>query len=402
MRSPDSIVVPTAVRSRLERLRLDRRVQTAIAFFRQSICEIQEEQLRITKIPAPPFEEAERAGYFLRCLTDSGFDAKTDAIGNVVVTFDGSGSDPLVVGAHLDTVFPRDTRLQLERRPPELRLPGITDNGAGLVAGLWLFRAAREAGMTFNRPLLLVGNVGEEGVGNLRGIRHLFENPPWSGDGCEFVALDGAGLQRITVRGLGSRRFRVRMTGPGGHSWTDFPKPNPIDALAIAIQDLNRALIDQPPRTAHNVGVIKGGISVNAIPSEAHMEVDSRATSEANLDEMESSIRSAATVAAERVGVTCDIEVIGRRPSGETSPGARLVQTMLEATRLCGVEPVLDIGSTDANIPMSLGIPAVSIGGGGSGGNIHTLDEWFDPTGRHVGLERLLLLVAALAGLKGC
>ena len=246
-----------------------------------------------------------------------------------------------------------------------------------------------------------MGNVGEEGVGNLRGIRHLFENPPWSGDGCEFVALDGAGLQRITVRGLGSRRFRVRMTGPGGHSWTDFPKPNPIDALAIAIQDLNRALIDQPPGTAHNVGVIQGGISVNAIPSEAHMEVDFRATSEANLDEMESSIRSAARGAAERVGVTCDIEVIGRRPSGETSPGAGLVQTMLEATRLCGVEPVLDIGSTDANIPMSLGIPAVSIGGGGSGGKIHTLDEWFDPTGRHVGLERLLLLVAALAGLKG-
>ena len=157
MRSPDSIVVSTAVRSRLERLRLDRRVQTALEFFRQNVREIEEEQVRITKIPAPPFEEAERARYFLRYLADSGFDAKTDAIGNVVATFDGSGSDPLVVGAHLDTVFPRDTRLQLERRPPELRLPGITDNGAGLVAGLWLFRAAREAGMTFNRPFAARG-----------------------------------------------------------------------------------------------------------------------------------------------------------------------------------------------------------------------------------------------------
>ena len=400
MRSPDPIVISTAVRSRLQRLRFDPRVGAAIEFFRSNVQEIEDDQVRITRIPAPPFEEAERASHFLRCLADSGFDATRDAIGNVIATFDGSGSDPLVVGAHLDTVFPRDTRLELERRPPVLRLPGITDNGAGLVAGLWLFRAARETRMTFDRPLLLVGNVGEEGVGNLRGVRHLFENPPWSGDGCEFVALDGAGLQRITVRGLGSRRFRVRMTGPGGHSWADFPKPNPIDALAVAIQGLNHAFRDQPPGATHNVGVIHGGISVNAIPSEAHMDVDLRATSEANLDDMESSIRSGATGAAERVGVTCEIEGIGRRPSGETSLKAGLVQTMLEATRLCGVEPVLDIGSTDANIPMSLGIPAVSIGGGGSGGNIHSLDEWFDPTGRPVGLERLLLLVAALARLK--
>ena len=400
MRSPDSIVTSTTVRLRLQRLRLDPRVQAAIEFFRRNVEEIEEEQVRITRIPAPPFEEAERADHFLRRLTDSGFDATRDAIGNVIAIFEESGSDPLVVGAHLDTVFPRDTPLELDRRPPVLRLPGITDNGTGLVAGIWLFRAAREAGMEFERPLLLVGNVGEEGVGNLRGIRHLFENPPWSGDSCEFVALDGAGLQRITVCGLGSRRFRVRMTGPGGHSWADFPRPNPIDALAVAIQDLNLALRDPPPGTTHNVGVIHGGISVNAIPSEAYMEVDLRATSETNLDDMERCFRSAATRAAERVGVTCDIEVIGRRPSGETSPGAGLVQTAVEATRLCGVAPILDIGSTDANVPMSLGIPALSIGGGGSGGNIHSLEEWFDPTGRHVGLERLLLLVAVLAGLK--
>ncbi len=387
-----------SIRSRLQEIRSDPGIGRAVRFYAESEQLILEDQVRLTMVPAPPFEESKRAACFKEMLADAGFDSTIDSIGNVVAAYERFGNNPLVVGAHLDTVFPDNTRLEPERKASVVRLPGIADNGVGLVSALWLFKALRMAGLRFDRPLVLIANVGEEGIGNLRGARHVFENPPWDGNSCEFVAIDGCGIRRITNRGLGSRRYLVRMTGPGGHSWADFPRPNPINGLAEAIHAFAPLMTPLPGGVAYNIGVIEGGISVNAIPSEARMEVDVRSGDEGLLDNMESRLYRTVEVVATRVGVDHSIDVIGKRPSGRTSTDTALVRTALEATRLIGVDPVLDLGSTDANIPMSQGIPAISIGGGGRCGNIHTEKEWFDPTNRIAGLERLLVLVASLAG----
>ena len=389
-----------SLRSRVQGIRSDRGVRAAIRFCADGEGMILEDQVRLTLIPAPPFAESERAASFSKMLAEAGFDPTIDSLGNVVSAYEHYGENPLLVGAHLDTVFPEGTPLHLDRKASVLSLPGIADNGAGLVAGLWLFKAARAAGLRFERPLVLIANVGEEGIGNLRGVRHVFENPQWSGSEPEFVALDGCGIQRITNRGLGSRRYLVRMTGPGGHSWADFPRPNPINGLAAAIQKFSSSMVSVPDGIAYNVGVIEGGISVNAIPAEARMEVDLRSGDEGLLDDMESRLRGSVTTAARRIGVDARIEIIGNRPSGITSTDTLLVRTALETTRLLGVDPILGMGSTDANVPMAMGLPAISIGAGGTCGRIHTEGEWFDSTNRNTGLERLLVLVAALAKLS--
>lgn len=402
MSTHPTIAQDSNVRVRLEEIRSDPRIQTALRYCRERASQIEDSQVEITRVPAPPFGESARALHFSGELRRAGFDPHIDAVGNVLTAYEEYGPNPVVVGAHLDTVFPADTPLELERQGGVLRLPGIADNGAGLVALLWVFAAARVAGVEFDRPVVLVGSVGEEGVGDLRGIRHLFELPPWEGTECEFVALDVGGLHRITNRGLGSRRFQVLMAGPGGHSWTDFPRPNPIEGLAAAVLGLPDALTVTRREAAYNVGVIDGGISVNAIPSSARMEVELRATTEARLDAMEESFRRVVDDAAGKDKVDRWVDEIGRRPSGHTPLEAPLVRSAIEATRLQGVRPALGIGSTDANGPMSMGIPAVSVGAGGSAGNIHTRDEWYDPTDRQRGLERLLLLVAATAGVVPC
>jgi len=302
-----------------------------------------------------------------------------------------------VVGAHLDTVFPADVLLHLNKKGRVLHLPGISDNGAGLVAVLWVLRAARDAGLRFRRPVIAVGTIGEEGEGNLRGARRLFQSPPWEGGACEFIAVDGAGLQRVTHQALGSRRFRVKITGPGGHSWADFGRPNPVHAMASVIHDF--VGFGRRAGTSFNVGVIRGGISVNAIPVEAVIEVDLRSSSIENLDQLHAHLKRCVTDHSRKAGVEFRMELIGERPSGKTSVESELVEAALAITRRLGLEPQLDIGSTDANIPMSLGVPAIAIGAGGASGEVHTPREWFDPTHRELGLQRLLALIAVLAGM---
>lgn len=386
------------MRDRVDSVFGDRRIQQAFIYISDHESEIEADQIRLTQIPAPPFGEAERARQFSAELTNLQLEAATDSIGNVIASYDGFGRNPLIIGAHLDTIFPSSTRLELERRGQSLFLPGISDNGAGIVALLWALRAAKAADLSFRRPVIAVGNVGEEGEGNLRGIRHLFSDPPWNGRECEFIAVDGAGLQRITHQALGSRRFRVRLTGPGGHSWADFGRPNPIHAIAGAIHSFCTSGVKWPG-SSFNFGVIHGGISVNAIPRDATMEVDLRSTAAKNLIELERQLRSALDEATRGSGVECKIELMGERPSGTTSPASDIVQAALEVTRRFGVEPQPDIGSTDANVPISLGLPAIALGGGGNSGNVHTPDEWFDPSHRDYGIQRLLALIAALAGL---
>jgi acetylornithine deacetylase/succinyl-diaminopimelate desuccinylase-like protein len=387
------------VREDVERVIGDSRLQRAFRFISEHEPDILADQIRLTSVPAPPFGESERARVFADELGKGGFRPSTDAIGNVIAPYEDFGRNPVVIAAHLDTVFPGSTPLELRRKEKTLFLPGISDNGCGIAALLWALRAAKDAGLRFRRPVIAVGNVGEEGEGNLRGIRHLFNAPPWEGRECEFIAVDGGGLQRITYQALGSRRFRVRMTGPGGHSWADFGRPNPVHALASAIHLFAGHGAGRRPGTSFNVGVVRGGISVNAIPSEASMEVDLRSTTLANLDALESQLKRALNEAVVVAGVECKVEIMGERPSGVTSAESTIVQAAMAITRRFRVEPQLDVGSTDANIPMSMGIPAIAIGGGGTSGSVHTPGEWFDPTHRDLGLHRLIALVAILAGL---
>jgi acetylornithine deacetylase/succinyl-diaminopimelate desuccinylase-like protein len=387
------------VRNRVEAAFNDLRMQRAFRFISERETQIETDQIRLTEIPAPPFAEAERAGAFADALTRLGLRAATDSIGNVIAAYDGMGRNPVVVGAHLDTVFPASTPLDLRRKGRTVLLPGISDNGCGIVAALWLVRAGKECGLVFRRPVLIVGNVGEEGEGNLRGIRHLFGDPPWQSRECDFIAVDGAGLQRITHQALGSRRFRVHMAGPGGHSWADFGRPNPVQAMASAIHVFSTT-VQRRQGTAFNFGIVRGGISVNAIPREAVMEVDLRSVAAANLDGLESQLRRAVNEAARSAGVEYRLEMMGERPSGVTPVSAPIMEAAMEVTRRLGYEPLSDVGSTDANLPISLGIPALAIGGGGASGNVHTPEEWFDPSRRDLGIHRLLALVAVLAELE--
>jgi tripeptide aminopeptidase len=384
--------------SRTTAILADSRVQHAFRILKEREPDIEADQIRLTLVAAPPFEEGERARHFAHTLDAAGFSPSIDTLGSVIVPYGERGPDPVIVGAHLDTVFPRDVKLELRRVGRILHLPGISDNGAGLVALLWILRSAREAGLRFRRPVWGVANVGEEGQGNLRGIRHVFESTPWGGGEGEFIAVDGAGVQRITNRGLGSRRFRIRMSGPGGHSWADFGRPNPVHAMATAIHHFTS--VARRPGTSFNVGTIHGGIGVNAIPKEAMIEVDLRSTNMEYLDNLQAHLKGSVSETAFSAGLTFRMESIGERPLGATSASSNLVQAAMEVTRAFGVEPQLDIGSTDANLPMSLGFPAIALGAGGSCGNIHTPEEWFDPAERYRGLQRLLGLVAVLAGVE--
>lgn len=387
------------MREHIDNVFADRRIQQAFHFISAHEADIEADQIRLTKIPSPPFGERDRAYQFEQELRALRLRPVIDGIGNVIAPYNDVARNPVVIGAHLDTVFPASTALRFERKGRAVWLPGISDNGAGIVALLWALRAALASGIQFERSVIAVGNVGEEGEGNLRGIRHLFNDPPWMSRDCEFIAVDGAGLQRVTHQALGSRRFRVLMTGPGGHSWADFGRPNPVQALATAIHTFCASGVRRAGST-FNFGVIHGGISVNAIPREAVLEVDLRSVSGGSLKDLENQLRGILMDAARVSHVECRIEMMGERPSGTTPLDSRIVRAALEVTRRFGAEPQPDIGSTDANIPISMGLPAIAIGGGGNSGNVHTPEEWFDPSMRDKGVQRLLVLIAVLAGLQ--
>jgi len=311
----------------------------------------------------------------------------------------------IVVSAHLDTVFPKDTNFEVVRRSNKLFAPGISDDGCGLVALLALAQAIQAEQIPIEGSILFVGTVGEEGEGNLRGVRHLFTKGRWAKHVDAFVSFDGPGMDRITNRALGSRRYRVEVSGPGGHSWGDFGLPNPVHAIGRAISRLAGYPAPKEPRTTFNVGHIEGGRSVNAIPSEAAMEVDLRSAAEAELQRLDAFFRRAVRDAVDeenarrRAGdslLKLKLDLIGERPTGETPPGSPLVELAMEATKLLGVEPRLDQSSTDSNLPISLGIPAITLGAGGTSGSSHSLDEWYDPRGRDLGLKRGLLVILGI------
>ena len=385
-------------------------VRRAFDFIEATDGETHDEMIRICEIPAPPFKEHARAAYLKRRFEALGLKrVRTDAEGNVIAERPGRSASPgLVVAAHLDTVFPEGTDVRVRREGARYYAPGISDNTSGVVSLVALARALDAAGVVTAGTIHFVGTVGEEGEGNLRGARHLFTAGDFRAGVEAFISLDGPGVERITTRALGSRRYRVTVSGPGGHSWGDFGIVNPVHALGRAIARFAAYPAPMSPRTSFNVGIIEGGSSVNSIPQRASMIVDMRSVSNEEIDKLEAYLRRVVELGlreenSQRTmsGTTLEVEFeqVGNRPSGETPVNAPLVQAAIDCSRLLGIEPRLDCSSTDSNIPISMGIPAITIGAGGLSSNCHTLAEWYEPAGRALGLKRLLLLAVTLAGL---
>ncbi len=368
------------------------------------------EQLSLVRIPAPPFGEEARGAHVLERFAALGLgDARRDEVGNVLGTWAPSGAEgaPVVVAAHLDTVFPAGTAVEPRTSGKRIHAPGITDNCRGLAGMLAVARIVVASDVRTPRPVLFAATVGEEGIGDLRGVKHLFrEGSPLRG-AAAFVALDGSGLRRIVYRAIGSRRLRIEIDGPGGHSWSDRGVASPVAALGSAVAGIGGLALPHADRSALTVARVGGGSSVNAIPESAWMELDLRSEVPGVLGRMEDDVRAVLSRAVEAQNVArrggtpplrTRVEVIGDRPSGETSAAHPLVRAAAAITGTLGGQPELVGSSTDANVPMALGIPSIAIGAGGDSGGIHTLDEWYANDGGALGVERALLVVLAAAG----
>jgi tripeptide aminopeptidase len=366
-------------------------------------------QIAIAQIAAPTGEERERGDWVARRFQDCGLaEIHTDSAGNVIGRRAGARDlPPVSICAHLDTVFPRGTDLSIRRDGDRLIGPGINDNGRGLAVMLALAGEIDGVRLRCRHPIEFVATTGEEGVGDLRGAKHYFATR--GSEAHAVVALDGAGDERIIHRALGSRRFRVSYSGPGGHSWAAFGVPNAVHAAASAAARLAALPLPSAPRTTLSVGRIGGGLSVNSIPDSAWIEIDLRSTSTSHLDDLERSLRRVAEQAmadenAKRAAGTralkIRVEAIGARPCGETPAEHDLVRAAVDATRLVGRQPDLALASTDANVPIAAGIPAIAIGAGGRGGDAHTHAEWFDNVHGTLGVARALTIVMAVAGLQ--
>lgn len=386
-------------------------IRRAIEFFQQEAEWILEQQIRLTSIPAPPFQEQERARYMEEQFHSLGLEnVRMDSIGNVIGELPGSNSDHIVLlSAHIDTVFPAGTPIEVRREGDRWVAPGIADNGAGVAALLAVARAAVVSRLRTQATLMFVANVGEEGEGNLRGMQALFADPALRRRVQAAIALDGSSQERLTTMALGSRRFHVIVRGPGGHSWADFGLPNPIHALGRTIRKLTEVPVPSQPRTAFNVGQVEGGTAVNAIPFSASMKVDIRSEAESEIDRLDQALRKALaeSVAEENAWARTkgaelefEVKVIGQRPTGELRSSARIAEVFRAVDSHLGIRTQVQRSSTDANVPISLGIEAVQVGGGGRSGASHSLREWYDPKGRTQGLKRILLAAAILAGVK--
>src|SRR5438067_8705620 len=417
--SPVSRTAPeptSAIAQEVARLAATPEVRNALEWFRDQETEFARWQLELARIPAPPFGEAARSDWLAERFRALGLrKVHKDAIGNVFGSNPGISRGVISVSAHLDTVFPANTPLNIRQQGRKLYGPSISDNASGVTALL----ATAAAFANFNLPhaasLLFIGNVGEEGEGDLRGMRRIFSDPQWKDSIQASVVLDGAGTDTIVAEALGSRRFEVTVRGPGGHSWSDFGAPNPIVVLGRAIHLFSQTRVPSSPKTTFNIGVIRGGTSVNSIPESASMRVDIRSSSASEIDRLDRELRRAIDQSIQeeetrssqlretshyRSGLTAEMAPIGNRPGGELDPNARALQIARAVDAHLGNNAQVQRASTDANIPISMGPEAIAIGAGGNGGGAHTLQEWFDPTDRALGLTRILLIILALAGAR--
>jgi tripeptide aminopeptidase len=392
----------------IEKLAQDPRCARALDWTDKNATWVTDQQIRLNEIPAPEFQEAQRGTYLKKLFEQAGLKVHVDKTGNVIG--ERPGSQPLsavLVVAHLDTVFPAGTDVSVKRNGTHLEAPGISDNAAGLAAVIGAASAISESRVATNKTIIFAGDVGEEGEGNLRGIRALVES--YGARLADVIAVDGASSDHITTQGIASRRFEIRITGPGGHSWSDFGGPNAITALARGIVRFSSYRVPDEPRSSFNFGVIEGGTSVNSIPSSASVKIDLRSEEESELAKMEAALREAMQngmreeiTATNSLGdaLQLNFRSVGARPAGKLPENSPLLGTVRSVDQYLGIRSRLERSSTDANIPLSQGIPAIALGGGGKGGGSHTLAEWYDPAGRELGLKRLVLITLALAGVQ--
>lgn len=396
-----------------------RPVHAAFVWMHNNPQVIMDWQANLVAIPAPPFGERARSEWAHARFVELGLsDTTIDAVGNVIGILPAaelpseSSGHVIVLSAHLDTVFPAETALNplvsRSNGTMQLNAPGACDNGAGVAGLLAIVYSLIHARVPLAVPLVVVANVGEEGEGDLRGVRHFYDNSPIAGRIAAHIVLDGAGADPAVTQALGSRRFQVTVRGPGGHSFTDSGTPNPIAALASALASLSDLSLPEDPRTTLNLGTIHGGTSVNSIPENASATVDFRSTSSAELLRLEVALHRAVEDAVQhsnalarsprsRGPLSFIIEKIGDRPAAQLPNDSPVLETLRSVDRHLGLRTDLRLGSTDANIPIARGIPALSLGAGGEGGGAHTLSEWYSDKDREIGLRRILLLTLAIA-----
>jgi tripeptide aminopeptidase len=408
----------TSAFSSVTALAAQRPIHAAFSWLHANPKTIMDWQVDLTGIAAPTNGEQERARWLTARFAEAGVSQiETDAAGNVLGILPATKLPPestgpvILLSAHLDTVFPADTPLHPVFAGDRLEAPGACDNAAGVVGMLAVIHALIKTGTAVElpAPLVVLGNVGEEGEGDLRGVRHFYEHSPLAGRVAAHIVLDGAGADAAVTQALGSRRYRVTITGPGGHSFTDAGMPNPIAALAMALAALAETPLPEEPRTTLNVGTIRGGISVNSIPESAEATVDFRSTDGDQLLRLEVALhravedavehwnaRSKITTAGARGRLEFAIVKIGDRPAGHLADDSALLAVLRAVDRHLGLRTDLRLGSTDANLPLALGVPALSMGAGGEGGDAHTLREWYSPKNRELALKRVLLLTLAM------
>lgn len=384
-------------------------VKAAFASIEANEAQDLKDLIELNEIPAPPFSEEARGRRFAEMLRRVGLaDVSIDEVGNVIGRRAGTGGGPILAFvAHLDTVFPADTDVTVKVEGDTYRAPGIGDNTRGLVYILSLARAMNEAKIATKGDILFIGNVGEEGLGDLRGVKHLFR-----ADGPKIdamIAIDGGETPRIVNTAVGSLRYRVVVKGPGGHSYGAFGQPNPHHALGRIIAAFDEAaapITAAGPKSTYSVGRIGGGTSVNSIPFESWMEVDMRSAATDRLALLDAALRSAAAsgLEAENAGLTrgdpltVELEPVGNRPAGALPGDAPLLRATQAAMRHMGIEPEYEASSTDANIPLSLGVPALTLARGGESGNAHSPDEWWRNTDAHIAPQIGLLVALSVAG----
>ena len=383
-------------------------VRTALDWFAKNLKWINDLQSALTEIPAPSFQEEKRAASVRAVFAADGLPVQIDKLGNVIAELRGANDkECILIAAHLDTVFPADTNVKVQHEGDRLLAPGISDNGTGLAAIVAIARALQAAKVRPQRTILLAANVGEEGEGNLRGMRELID--AYRTRLRAVIVLDGSGTDHVTTKALASRRLEVVITGPGGHSWSDFGMVNPINALVRGSVRFINTKIPASPRTTFNLGQVEGGTSVNSIPHEAKLKVDLRSESEDELVRLESALRDCiATGVKDETDNARDrskgklewkVDLIGSRPGGELAADSSLLASLRAADDYLGNQSRIERSSTDANIPLSMGIEAIAIGAGGNGGGAHSLQEWYEPSGREMGLKRALLTLLEVAGI---
>ncbi|WP_293904204.1 M20/M25/M40 family metallo-hydrolase [Phenylobacterium sp.] len=405
---------PAAADKTVAAIRASAGFRTAMATLDQDHDRIVAETIELTEIPAPPFKEKVRGEAYLAKFQALGLtEVEMDAEGNVTGLRRGTGpaGGPLVVmAAHLDTVFPEGTNVKVRREGTRLFAPGVGDDTHSLAVLLGYVRALDAGKVRTRKDILFVGNVGEEGPGDLRGTRFLFGKSKYADRIVAFFSMDGASAERVTYGAVGSRRYRVTFRGPGGHSYGAFGLVNPMAAMGTTVVEMNKVRVPTQPKTTYMTSVVGGGTSVNSIPDAIWLEIDMRSESKEELAKLDglflrivkSAVEQENAARSTRAGkIAADLKLIGERPTGATKPDAEIVQMTAAAIRAAGYAPILGSSSTDSNVPISLGIPAVTIGSGGDGGRAHAVDEWIDVAkpesvrGMAVGLSALLAMAGS-------